>query len=46
MAVAVEWTRRRVGSEVKAGRKFVDDVLLEKSVYALVFVLGTSGRAR
>jgi hypothetical protein len=32
MAAAVEWARRRVGSKVKAGRKFVDDVLLEKSL--------------
>lgn len=32
MAAAVEWARRRVGDKVKVGRKFVDDVLLEKSV--------------
>lgn len=32
MAAAVEWARGRVGDKVKVGRKFVDDVLLEKSV--------------
>lgn len=46
MTAGVEWARRRVGSKVMAGGKFVGDALLEKSVYALVFVLATSGWAR